>query len=244
MRERPYDAVRGRARASQEEGIREDRGEMADRRIRGRRGKVGQTLRRVPRDFRAESAVAAWRDDSAGTRSPKGVAATEMALLTSESVISAAHDGIPRYAMFSGALAHSVKCGRTPPAPSGAPVGQTGYLTLTGARGTSQRGLSNVYFAMSSAGCPVPHTTSLLPFRRLHIRTANVRGAQPGASRDERGCHGGRSRRDSPVACQLPSASKVRSRSAATLTAIVAGSLPVMSPSPIGVLIRSMADSS
>lgn len=42
----------------------------------------------------------------------------------------------------------------------------------------------------------------------------------------------------------LPSASKVRSRSAATLTAMVAGSLPVMSASPIGVLIRSMAASS
>ena len=43
---------------------------------------------------------------------------------------------------------------------------------------------------------------------------------------------------------QSVSASKVRSRSAATLTAIVAGSLPVTSGSPIGVLIRSMTSSS
>ncbi len=40
------------------------------------------------------------------------------------------------------------------------------------------------------------------------------------------------------------SVSKVRSRSAATLTAIVAGSLPVISGIPIGVLIRSMVAAS
>ncbi len=47
-----------------------------------------------------------------------------------------------------------------------------------------------------------------------------------------------------PTPAQSVSASKVRSRSAATLTAIVAGSLPVTSGSPIGVLIRSMTSSS
>lgn len=46
------------------------------------------------------------------------------------------------------------------------------------------------------------------------------------------------------VESQSPSVSKVRSKSAATLTAIVAGSLPVMSASPIGVLTRSMVASS
>ena len=79
----------------------------------------------------------------------------------------------------------------------------------------------------------------------LHQDSRVVVGAQRAAG--ERALRGVEHRRavdrhrDTSVCVEARSRSKVRTRSAATLTAMVAGSLPATSGSPMGVVIRASA---